>query len=501
MATRRQTEILKVGRPLRPADELRTFLADFDEHVSLDSLQPPNLNLLFAQRKAQIEEGTPALPPDSIVKTLSEWQNAHHTILNPNLGSATHEGRKLGMQLFKQAKNTQTVDVLFHLVKWLETLLTDIERNFTTPSAADMEESGSIFSWTHTQRLDYNFFRAMRTELVQNVKVWQQFQRPVPENCRGGVEHLGTAASSNASTNGQDTRVSTAATTPDKETPPETRKQLSPPVGGVGLPIGQRVDEQNGKNGKASVAQTEMLAPMNQAPPEKRSMVRPSILFNNTNAGFANGTGAGRPVVDLTKRVERFDTAGQRPQAFSPFKTPFQPTFNKDTTYQSPFPPIHGHQNQQAIPPTYASQNQSHEKYRISQIQKQQPGFSEVRVTTHQPQFELGGDRQNQQQPSFGYVNNGNNTLDEGRRRFEAHQPGLLQNAPPGREDRNIERGGMNVGSGVDNGGGSVVSNACSSQSTDEEELEEVDMVDVGHLEGGEEWTRNPLESTIRVLP
>jgi hypothetical protein len=38
MANRSEAVNLKVGRPLRPEEEVRTFLAEFEEHVSSDLL-------------------------------------------------------------------------------------------------------------------------------------------------------------------------------------------------------------------------------------------------------------------------------------------------------------------------------------------------------------------------------------------------------------------------------------------------------------------------------
>jgi hypothetical protein len=137
------------------------------------------------------------------------------------------------------------------VVEWLEPLITDIERNFTTPSKADREESDSVFSWTHTQRLDYNFFTAMRTQLVTSVKAWQRSQKPVPENCKGGVEHLGTVngapSAAIASTTDKEAESSNAVSTPEKKTPTDGTKELSPPVGGVALPIDQLADPEAAK--------------------------------------------------------------------------------------------------------------------------------------------------------------------------------------------------------------------------------------------------------------
>lgn len=112
-------------------------------------------------------------------------------MIDPSIATAEYEGRKIGMQLFYQAKEDDTFHVFPFLVKKLMDPMIDITfRNFTCPSVADREESGSVYSWSHTQRLDYNFFTGMRSEVVGLVKAWRLAQQPVPESCRGGLDHL-----------------------------------------------------------------------------------------------------------------------------------------------------------------------------------------------------------------------------------------------------------------------------------------------------------------------
>lgn len=125
-----------------------------------------------------------------MVATLSQWQNLKHTIDDPSIATAESEGRKIGIQLFDQAQEMEACAVLPKLVKWLEQIIADTYHNFTMPSKKDREESGSVYSWSHTQRLDYNFFKGIRSEIVGLVKDSQRARQAVPENCRGGFEHL-----------------------------------------------------------------------------------------------------------------------------------------------------------------------------------------------------------------------------------------------------------------------------------------------------------------------
>lgn len=125
-----------------------------------------------------------------MVATLSQWQNLKHTIEDPSIATAEYEGRKVGIQLFDQAQDMDAIAILPKIVKWLDNIIADTYHNFTMPSAKDREESGSVYSWSHTQRLDYNFFTGMRSEIVGMVKDSKRARQPVPENCRGGFEHL-----------------------------------------------------------------------------------------------------------------------------------------------------------------------------------------------------------------------------------------------------------------------------------------------------------------------
>lgn len=166
-----------------------------------------------------------------MVSTLSQWQNLKHTIEDPSIATAEYEGRKIGIQLFDQAQEMEAQAILPKIVKWLESIIADTYYNFTMPSKKDREESGGVYSWSHTQRLDYNFFSGMRSEIVGMVKDSKRARLPVPENCRGGFNHLVVSSDVQKSV-----PVPVLAPAPQTQRLVDDQKRSIPPVfGGIGV--------------------------------------------------------------------------------------------------------------------------------------------------------------------------------------------------------------------------------------------------------------------------
>jgi hypothetical protein len=176
----------------------------------------------------------PATLPESMVATLSQWQNLKHTMEDPSIATAEYEGRKIGMQLFHQAQEMEAFSVLREIVKWLKKIIADTYHNFTMPSKIDREESGNVYSWSHTQRLDYNFFTGIRSEIVGMVQDSKRARQPVPENCRGGFEHL-VVSSDVQRTVPAPAPVPTPAAPQAQRLVDDQERTIPPVLGGLGI--------------------------------------------------------------------------------------------------------------------------------------------------------------------------------------------------------------------------------------------------------------------------
>jgi hypothetical protein len=224
-----------------------------------------------------------------MVATLSQWQNLKHTIEDPSIATAEYEGRKIGIQLFDQAQEMEALAILPKIVKWLDKIIADTYHNFTMPSAKDREESGSVYSWSHTQRLDYNFFTGMRSEIVGMVKDSKRARQPVPENCRGGFEHLVVSSDVQKS-------VPAPASAPAHQTQRlvDGQEKTIPPVfGGLGI---QRPCNQTPATVGARIAGLE---------DRQREEHRQSLAHVPHNQRLATTTGVITPITDAGLNLVR----------------------------------------------------------------------------------------------------------------------------------------------------------------------------------------------------
>jgi len=109
---------------------------------------------------------------------------------NATIPTAEYEGRKIGIQLFNQAEEMEALAALPNVSKWLGDMIRNTYFQFTMSANNNGKDNRAVQEWTHLQRLDWSFFNGMKSEIVAMWKERQRMNQPVPENCKGGFDHL-----------------------------------------------------------------------------------------------------------------------------------------------------------------------------------------------------------------------------------------------------------------------------------------------------------------------